>query len=328
MPRALINELEANQFIEGVYAIQNCQLGQTRNGKPFLKCLIADRTGRSPGRMWNATEQLFEGLPTDGFVSIKGQTQPYQGEMQIIIQDIRAVEPSEDDLKELLPRTEKDIDQMFADVKALLDTIEFPGLKALVEQYLEDEPLMDDFRLAPAAIQIHHAFLGGLLEHTLNLMQAADRLLPLYPGVNRDIVLVGLFLHDMGKCSELSFREGFKYTDDGQLVGHIARGSIWLEAKAEGASMGGAALPEAVIRVLHHIILSHHGIPEFGALKTPATPEAQFISMLDNLDAKMQLVLASAKRDEPITDQDLGGHFTEKVWALDTRVYRPDPTTL
>jgi len=323
VPRIPIDQLEANQFLEGVYAVQNCQLGQTKAGKPFIKCLLADATGRAPGRMWNASEQLFQSLPTDGFVFVSGQTQPYQGEMQIIIQEIGAVDPSPQDLQELLPRTQNDPDEMFAEVKALLGTIEHEGLAALVQQYLEDEELMEQFKMSPAAVTVHHAYLG-----TLSLLKGAERLLPLYPHVNRDIVLVGLLLHDMGKCSELSYATGFKYTDEGQLVGHVARGVIWLEAKAEGAVANGAALPEPLINVLHHIILSHHGTAEFGALKTPSTPEAQFISLLDNLDAKMQLVLASAKRDDPPAPDNLQGHFTEKIWALETRVYRPDPTTL
>ena len=325
--RVYIRDLQAAQNIDGVFAVQNCQLGKTKNGKPFIKCLLADKTGRTPGRMWNTSEEQFQTLPTDGFVWIAGQTQPYQGEMQIIIQDIRPFEPTAKDLAELLPSTDYDIDQMFSEVLSFLQSLEHPAIKELANRYLEDGELMDKFCKAPAAMTLHHAYLGGLLEHTLGLMKLADAFCPLYPQLNRDIMLFGLFLHDLGKCEELTWENGFGYSDDGQLIGHIARGAIWLEQKAKACEEAGTKVPTAILRVLGHIILSHHGVPEFGALKTPATPEAIAISILDNLDAKLNMALAVTRgRDAKTTD--LGGDFTEKVWALDTKLYRPDPTTV
>ncbi len=324
-----IKELKPSQFVDGVYAVQNCQLGQTKTGKPFLKCLIADKTGRTPARMWNCTQELFDTLPTDGFVWIEAQTQPYQGELQIIIQNIRPHEPTSDELTELLPSTRHNVDEMFAEVVRLLGTLEDPAVRALSNQYLSDGELMDRFCKAPAAQTLHHAYLGGLLEHTLGLMRLADTVCPLYPRINRDIVLFGLFLHDLGKCAELTWDTGFGYSNDGQLIGHIARGAIWLEEKARAAANDPdepVAVPPAVLRVLQHIILSHHGTPEFGAVKVPSTPEAILCSLLDNVDAKMNLALDAA-RPEDAPESDLGGDFTEKLWALDTRLYKPDPTT-
>ena len=325
--RTYINQLEASQLIEGVFAVQNCQLGQTRTGKPFIKCLLGDKTGRTPGRMWNANESLFNRLPTNGFVKITGQTQPYQGELQIIINEIAAHEPTDDELGELLPTTRYSVDKMFTEVVNYLQGIENPSLKALAERYLEDGQLMERFCQAPAAQTLHHAYLGGLLEHTVCVLRLAEQVLPLYEKVNRDIVMLGLFLHDLGKCNELTWREGFGYSDDGQLVGHVARGALWLEDKANACAEMGVTIPEPLLANLHHIILSHHGEQQFGALKVPATPEAIMISQLDNLDAKLTMALA-ATRDEATAGAKLGGHFTEKVWALGTRLYRPDPTTL
>src|SRR5689334_13635015 len=148
--RTLIRQMQASQLVEGVFAIQNCQLGQTKGGKPFIKCLIADRSGRSPGRMWNACEELFNSLPTDGFVWIQGQTQPYQGEMQIIIQQIEKATPSESELADLLPCTQYNIDEMFAEVTAILGTLQHPAVAALARQYLDDADLMEKFKRAPA----------------------------------------------------------------------------------------------------------------------------------------------------------------------------------
>ncbi|MFI4861801.1 MAG: 3'-5' exoribonuclease YhaM family protein [Phycisphaerales bacterium JB063] len=331
-PRVTIDTLEAAQHIAGVYAVQNLQLGTTKAGKPFLKMLIADKTGRTPGRMWSTTEEQFRSLPTDGFVYLEGQTQPYQGEMQIIVHQIREHVPTERELMELLPATAHDVDEMFGDVLRLLQSIQHPALKCLVDRYLEDGELMQRFCQAPAAQTLHHAYLGGLLEHTLSLMTLADKMVEHYPHLSRDIVLMGLFLHDLGKCHELTWMEGFGYSTDGQLVGHIGRGAVLLNEKCkacEDPELGDAAvvIPAELRMVLEHIIFSHHGVPEYGALKLPATPEAIFISNLDNLDAKMNMALDAAGRDKQ-GKGDLGGDFTEKIWALGTRLYRPDPSRL
>jgi len=325
--RPLISDLQPGQFVEGVFAIHNCQLGQTKAGKPFIKCLLADRSGKLPARLWNASEQLAGELSTDGFVRIQGHTQAYQGQVQIILQNIHPVPISEVDLKQMLPSTQHDIDEMFTQLQTILETVSNPPLKAIIRSYLDDEQLMADFKQAPAAMSLHHAYLGGLLEHTLNLLRLADAICPLYPQLNRQIVIVGLFIHDMGKCAELTWQQGFGYTDEGQLVGHIARGAMWLERKAQDCSAMGHTIPQSLLMVLQHIILSHHGKAEYGALKLPATPEAIAVALLDNLDAKLNLSLAAAREgtgQQP--PADLGGNFTEKIWALETRLYRPDPT--
>jgi 3'-5' exoribonuclease len=337
-PRAWIKHLRPAEFIEGVFAIQNNQLAQTKGGKPYIKCLLADKTGRTAGRMWNVPDGLHQRLPVDGFVRVEGQSQAYQGQMQIIINRMEAYDPSADELTELLPSTERDVDQMFRELLGLLQSIEDPAVRALRDAYLGDGDLMDKLCQAPAATALHHAFLGGLLEHTLTLMQAADRLLPLYPQLSRDVILFGLFLHDLGKTRELHWKRGFSYSDEGQLVGHIARGVTMLHDKLaevrqaanddDGLFHGDAPpdIPDPLVHVLEHIILSHHGQPEFGAAKLPSTPEAIFISGLDNLDAKINLSLGECCRDAPNEDEQQSGNFTEKIWALGTRLYRPDPT--
>jgi len=184
---------------------------------------------------------------------------------------------------------------------------------------------MDAFKQAPAAKSMHHAYLGGLLEHTLNLLKLADLICPLYPKINRDLVMMGLFLHDLGKTRELVYDRAFAYSDRGELIGHIVDGAIMLHDKAQKVmTNAGLRLPHGLLTVLQHIILSHHGQLEFGAAKVPATPEAILVSQLDNLDAKTTMALAAARPDNPPAF-DVGGNFTEKQWALDTKLYRPDP---
>ncbi|MFO0375418.1 MAG: 3'-5' exoribonuclease YhaM family protein [bacterium] len=323
--RRYINQLDPTEYVSAMFCISNTQLGRTKNDTPFLKCLLRDKTGEMPGRMWSIEPEVFRRLPTEGFVWVEGETQPYQGELQLIIRSIEPAEPSEQEMRELLPVTPHNIDEMFGEVKALLGTLKHPAMVALANVYLEDQPLMAAFCKCPAAKSMHHAYIGGLLEHTLQLLRLADRICPLYPKINRDLVLMGLFLHDLGKTRELVYDRSFAYSDRGELIGHIVEGAIMLQDRMKLVmQQTGIRPPKYLMTVLQHIVLSHHGTPEYGAAKVPATPEAILVAMLDNLDAKTFIALAAARpdRENPL---DLGGHFTEKQWALDTKLFRPDP---
>ena len=323
--RRFIRDLDAPERVEGLFCISNAQMGLTKTEKPYLKCLVRDKTGEVPGRMWSIDPSLFRRLPTEGFVNISGETQKYQGEIQLIIHQIEPANPSPEELRDLIPVSARHPDEMFAELVKLLDTLQHPAMRALAKVYLEDEPLMKNFKQCPAAKSMHHAYLGGLLEHTLNLMTLADRVTPLYPKINRDIVLMGLFLHDLGKTRELIYDRTFAYSDRGELIGHIVEGAIMLHDRAQQVMrVTGQRLPRYSVMVLQHIILSHHGVPEYGAAKVPMTPEAILVSMLDNLDAKMDISLNIARPDRDKAT-DMGGNFTEKQWALDTRLFRPDP---
>jgi 3'-5' exoribonuclease len=324
-PRKYIADFGAPERVQGCFSIANAQLGRTRADKPYLRCLIGDKSGDLPARMWSIDETTFRRLPTDGFVYLEGETQPYQGELQLIIHSIDPAEPTPEQMRDLLPCSKRPAAEMFDELKALLATLKHPAAKALADAYLSDAFLMEAFRQAPAAKSMHHAYLGGLLEHTLTLVKLADAICPLYPKLNRDIVMLGLFLHDLGKTRELVYDRAFGYSDRGELIGHIVDGAIMLHDKAQHVMRdAGIRLPPGMLTVLQHIIISHHGLPEFGAAKVPATPEAILVSQLDNLDAKTTMSLAAARPDRAGAF-DLGGNFTEKQWALDTKLFRPDP---
>jgi 3'-5' exoribonuclease len=324
-PRRFIRELRPAERISGAYSIANAQLGRTRNDKPYLRCLVGDRTGDVPGRMWSVDEALATNPPNDGFVWIEGETQAYQGEIQIIIQTMAPYEPTNEQIADLMPTAARPIEEMFAELTALLGTLKHPAIRALAEAYLADDMLVSAFKRCPAAKSMHHAYIGGLLEHTLNLLNLADRVCPLYPKINRDLVMLGLFLHDLGKTRELAYDKTFTYTDRGELIGHIVEGAMMLRDKIDALRREkGTRLPPGTQLVLEHIILSHHGVPEFGAAKIPATPEAILVSILDNLDAKTTMAVAAA-RPEGVDTSLLNGNFTERQWGLDTKIYRPDP---
>ncbi len=321
-----LRTMPTSGYVQGVYSIVNPQIGTTRAGKPFFKCLLRDATGEAPARQWTFDESTFAELESTGFVWIAGQAQVYNGQTQLILDKIQPVEVSDEDLAALLPCTSKDIDQMFNEVRELLGSLEHPAMKALADAYLNDEEMMDRFRRAPAAMSLHHAWIGGLLEHTHQLLKLAEAMLPLYPKLNRDIVLMGLFLHDLAKTSELTWDKGFNYTADGNLIGHIVRGAVWLQFKAALAGkQSGHKLPPAALRVLQHIIISHHGTPEFGAAKLPSTPEAIFVSQLDNLDAKTSMGLSASREEGTPNVEGAASEFTDKIWSLQTRLYCPDP---
>ncbi len=321
-----IRSLAATQRVEGVYSIINPQLALAKNGNSYLKCLMRDASGEIAARLWNCREELFQTISQSAFVHVAGRTEPYNNAVQLIIEQIEPAEPSPEELARLVPTTKFDIDSMFEEVAAILGSFQHAGMRSLAEMYLADESLMRRFRRAPAAVSLHHAFLGGLLEHTLQLMKLADRMLPLYPDLNRDLVLMGLFLHDLGKTSELEWERGFNYTMRGNLLGHVIDGVLMLRAKfAMVKNAAGTSLPLSAQTVLEHIVVSHHDQLEFGAAKRPSTPEAIFVAMLDNLDAKTAMALANARRDAYEGAGDPGADFTDKLWALDTRLYRPDP---
>ncbi len=324
--RKFIRDLGTSERFAGNFCISNAQLPVTKNGDPYLACLLSDKTGVAPARRWSMSPEEFQRLPVEGFVYAEGRTQPFKGELQLIIDRIEPIEVTKDMLRDLLPASERPAEDMFAELAAILDTVQHPAMKALIKAYLDDEMLLSQFKQAPAAKMMHHAYLGGLLEHTLTLLKLANVICPLYPKINRDIVLMGLFLHDLGKTRELSFEGAFAYSDRGELIGHIVDGAIMLHDKAQHVMRSaGVRFPKHAITVLQHIIISHHGQPEFGAAKHPATPEAILVSMIDNLDAKTTIALTAARpaRAKAI---DLGGNFTEKQWALDNvKLFKPSP---
>jgi len=259
-PHLNLNSIASNAYVDGVYSLVNPQIGTTRGGKPYLKCLIRDATGEMACRQWSFDEQTFADIESAGFVFISGHSQLYNGQIQLVIEQVKPVEVSTEEMKTLLPSSSRDIGEMFQEMKQLLSTLKHPAMQALADTYLADEGLMQSLQQAPAAMSLHHAWVGGLLEHTLQVMKLAETMLPLYPQLNRDMVLVGLFLHDLGKTAELTWEQGFNYSTDGNLVGHVVRGAIWLQIKATIAGkQSGHKLPPDALRVLQHIILSHHG---------------------------------------------------------------------
>ena len=298
MPRRTVQQLVDGDSLDEVFLVGDKQLRANRNGVHYLQMELRDRTGMIAARMWNATEQLFRSFEDGDLLRIKGKVQLYQGTLQVIFSGFEAVAPDQAKIDDFVPQTEQDVSKLFDRLRAPLLKLGNPHLRALVECFLIDDAFVQGFCAAPAGIRNHHAYRGGLLEHVVTMLEGADRLLPLYPEVNRDLLLMGVFLHDAGKVHELSYDRAFGYTDEGQLVGHVVMGIEMLNEKvARVPDLTGESFPPELLLRIKHMIVSHHGTYEFGAPRLPMTPEAIALHFLDNLDAKIHSFTRDIRED-------------------------------
>jgi 3'-5' exoribonuclease len=316
MSHIFINQIEPGQQINDIYLISQPILRSTTRGDLYIAMFVSDKTGKLNCRVWQATEELFNSLPKEGFVQIKGRSELYQNTLQIVADQLMPVSADKVQIDDYLPRTEKDIRQMFEDVTKIVSEIKNPFIKALVNEFLKDKDLMKKFCTAPAATQHHHSCIGGLLEHTHNMLNVAKAVMPYYPQLQSDLVLAGIFLHDMGKTEELSYDMAFSYTDSGQLLGHIVQTTFMVNEKAANLKQSGVEIDKQILDNIMHIIVSHHGQYEFGSPKLPMTAEAFLISYLDNIDAKIYQVT------EKIENEPGEATWTSYIKALEAKLYR------
>jgi len=302
MARQYVAKLADGDAVEEVYLVSDKQLRANRNGNLYIQVDLRDRTGVINARLWNAGEPLFRSFDPGDFVRARGKVQLFQGALQIILSHLERVEPDQVELTDFLPHSEQDIGTLWQRLKDALRKLGNPHLRALVECFLMDDQFVRDFGHCPAGVRNHHAYVGGLLEHVVTLLDAADRLLPLYPGVDRDLLLIGVFLHDCGKVRELSYRRAFAYTDEGQLLGHITIGvEMVTEKVAQVPQLTGEPFPRELLLRIKHMILSHHGQLDFGSPVLPMTPEAILLASLDNLDAKVHTFTRDIREDRNAT---------------------------
>src|SRR5438128_2055477 len=298
MGRRFVLQMTDGDTIEEVYLVSDKQLRANRNGNLYLQVELRDRTGAISARMWNAGEHLFRSFESGDFLQVKGKVQLFQGALQMILSHIDRIESEKVELADFLPHTEHEVSKLLERLRSSLLRLGNPHLRALAECFLMDDEFVQGFCQAPAGVRNHHAYVGGLLEHVVTLLDAAERLLPLYPGMDRDILLMGVFLHDIGKVRELSYHRAFAYTDEGQLIGHIVIGVEMLnEMVAKVSDLTGEPFPRELLLRLKHMILSHHGTYEFGSPKLPMTPEAIALHHLDNLDAKVHTYTRDIRED-------------------------------
>lgn len=283
MAKVFVSEIKPNQEIQSSFVVADKQLRPTRTGSSFITLRLVDKTGDVVGRIWENAEALEPTIPVGEAVTVLGRSETYKGELQLNIQQISPLDRSQVDAADFLPVCPLDPSLLFQQLKRTISTIKDSWLKRLMQAILDDRSLVERFRRAPAAKSMHHAYLGGLLEHTVSVATLAALMAKHYPGLNRDLLITGAILHDLGKIDEFAYDLAIDYSNSGRLLGHMILGLEILDDKIRAI----AGFPPEQAMILKHLILSHHGEYEFGAAKLPMTREAFVLHLADDLDAKM-----------------------------------------
>jgi 3'-5' exoribonuclease len=282
-----------NEIITSTFVVVSKQVKPKKSGEPYLALTLGDRTGHIEAKMWDNVEDALGAFEQEDFIKVKGLLNRYNNRFQITIHKIRRLGDSEVDFGDYLPKTSKDIGELWQTLAGFVTTFRDPYLKALVEAFMVDPEIAEAYRTAPAAKSLHHAFIGGLLDHVVSLFRSCDLVCRNYPQINRDLLLTGAFFHDIGKIHELAYNRAFSYTTRGQLLGHMVIELEMLQAKV--AQIPG--FPDKLKTLVEHLIISHHGEYEFGSPKLPMFPEALMLHYLDDLDSKMESMRAHFERE-------------------------------
>jgi 3'-5' exoribonuclease len=305
---------DEGKLFDGFFLVLLKQQRTTKSNKPYLNLILGDKTGQLEGRIWEPSDpRIAKDFDRGDVVKARGSASRFDDRLQMKIDQLRVALTAEVDKSDLMPSTTQDVGVLWRALLSFVASFRNEDLKRLLTTLLADPALAEAYREAPAAKQLHHAWLGGLLEHVVSLLTLADRIAPHYPLLDRDLLLTGVILHDIGKIHELSWEIGFEYTVEGVLLGHIQMGSALVERTIDSLPN----FPPRLKTLVLHEILSHHGKLEFGSPKLPMTPEALALSFIDDLDAKMQAI--QNEFDKCIREGKPADEMTGKVWALDQR---------
>jgi len=283
MKAAYVSDLAPDTTITSFFLVAEKELRSTREGKPYLRLELCDRSGSIEARLWDSVEGFAAIFERDDIIKVQGRVESYRNRLQLAIERLRRAEPAEVDVSDFFPHTEQDIEELYARLQQSAAAIGNPWLKQLVCEIIEDPAIAPRLKRAPAAKMMHHAFIGGLLEHIVSLCDLCRLAAQHYQELNLDLLLTGAILHDIGKLDELCYERSIHYTNDGQLLGHIILG---LEQVTQRMNAIGGFPPECKTLV-KHLLISHHGQYEFGSPKLPMFREALVLHYLDDLDSKM-----------------------------------------
>ncbi|TFG93759.1 MAG: HD domain-containing protein [Syntrophobacterales bacterium] len=277
-----VKDIRAGDRVSDLFLVTEKNMAISQKGNPYLNLKLRDKTGEVDGRVWDRAAEMNGIFQTGDIIQIQSQAVSFKNMIQLSISKISVVNDPTVTAADYLPSSVSDIPEMFETLMKIINTIQNKHLKALLDLIFGDEKTADSFRKAPAAKGFHHAYIGGLLEHTLSVTQLLDPVTRHYPQVNRDLTITGGILHDIGKIHELSFDGTMDYTDEGRLVGHIVLAVEFVDTKIAVIKN----FPKQLALELRHILLSHHGVLEFGSPKRPKTMEALIVNFIDDLDAK------------------------------------------
>lgn len=289
MKTPFVTDLGSEQVITSFFLVHEKEIRNTREGKSYLRLELGDRSGTIEARMWDLFETIAKDINRDDFVKVQARVEIYRNKPQLALQQVRRAKPEEIDLVDFLPHTKEDVDKLYERLLEYAGAIRNPWLKILVAGIITDPKIAPRYKRAPAAKVMHHAFIGGLLEHVVGLCALAQLLATHYAELDVDLLLTAAMLHDVGKLDELCYERAIGYTTEGQLLGHIV-----MELETVSRAMDGiAGFPAPLKTVVQHMLISHHGQYEFGSPKLPMIREAMVFHYMDDLDSKMAAVRAA-----------------------------------
>lgn len=313
MKSPYVSDLAPNQDISAIFLVQTKEVRQKRTGEPFLSLTLADKTGNIDAKMWDNVSAVAETFDRDDFVQVKGLVQVFQNRRQLTIHRLQFVSDKDVDLADFLPASRRDVQEMFTELHGIVMGMSNPYLKGLLAAFFADEDIARAYRLAPAAKSVHHAYIGGLIEHVLSMCKLAKMTAAHYEDIDSDLLLTGVILHDIGKIRELSFERTFTYTTEGQLIGHIQIALRMIAEKIRAVP----GFPPKLRMLLEHMILSHHGSLEFGSSKVPQFAEAMLLHQIDNMDSKMETFRNSVAMDDRVD-----GEWTGYISSLERSILK------
>lgn len=314
MKQIFISQFKPGQNLNDFFVLAEKTMSRKKDGAPYLNISLSDKTGRIRGVVWDNVEQIASASRSGDIVCVKGSVSEYKGGLQVVVRDL---EPVEEDLdpSDFLPATRRDTQKMYERIKDLGRTINSEHLRGLIESFWQDDGFVERFKKAPAAKKMHHAYIGGLLEHSLSLGLLADKVAGHYSGLDRDLLIAGAILHDIGKVSEFTFNTSIDYSDQGRLLSHIVIGVEMLEEKIKHIP----GFPGETALLLKHMLVSHHGSREMGSPEPPKTLEAVLLNYLDDIDAKINGIR------EFMDNQDAEATWTAYHKPLERFFYRGGP---
>ena len=295
MKKIFIKEIKAGDAVDDLFVLVNKHLAQKRDGNNFLNVTLTDKTGNLKGVVWDNVDKIAARIKSGDFVRTQGQISEYKGALQFVIKDMDMCPVESVDRSDFLPKTQRDIEKMFARMKKITASMETEYLRELFEAFWHDEEFVRQFKNTPAAKHMHHAYIGGLLEHTLSMALLVDKVASHYGGIDRDLLLAGAILHDIGKIREFEYSSKIDYSDEGRLINHLVIGIQLIEEKLHELK----DFPEEAAILLKHMIVSHHGAREFGSPEPPKTIEAVLLNYIDEMDSKVNGIRDYMSAEDP-----------------------------
>jgi 3'-5' exoribonuclease len=317
--RQNINSLQAQSQVNEVYRVLDKQLRSNRQGNLYILLQLGDKTGQVSGMRWNANQGLFDSFDKGDFMSVEGVSQVFNGNIQVIVNDFEILDEANIDMSEFDQVDRAAQAELWERLKQMIDSMTNEQVRAVGQSFYQDEAICEQFSAAPAGIKLHHAYSGGLLQHVVDLMTVANAVAGCYPAVDRDLLILGAMIHDIGKLEELAYDGEMSYSDPGQMIGHLVQGVQMLDRQlAKMEATDGTTIDEEIVWRLQHMIVSHHGTLEHGSPKVPMTIEAIVLHQLDNMDAKVAAAIELVK-----SDMDTRNPWTNYNPSMGRKIYKP-----